>query len=349
VIRDLEEAGAKLTVRALDVCDGGAVSALIDEIASSGVPLRGLVHAAGVLDDGLVMRQEREEIERVLRPKLLGAWALHEATRELDLDFFVLFSSAVSLLGSPGQGNYTAANAFLDALAHARRACGQVAQSINWGPWSEVGLVADRRFLGLESLAPEQGLRALARVLRDGSPQLGVMTLDLRQWCQLHPSLAELPLFAQLVDAECGHEAAGGATPVRSELFGLPTPAARRARLMAHLQQQIGRVLGREPATIPSDQPLAEMGFDSLMIVELRNRMERSLGVALSAAMIWGHPTLGQLAPELARRMELDLDEPDAEPAAQAADAGAQYDDLSEEEIAALLSTEIQRVRGERA
>jgi len=347
-IRELEAAGAKVTVRSLDVCDGPGVSRLVDEIQASGVPLRGTVHAAGVLEDGLLLRQDREAIERVLRPKLLGAWALHEATRALDLDFFLLFSSAVTLLGSPGQGSYTAANAFLDALAHARRANGQAAQSIGWGPWAEIGLVADRRFLGLDSLTPEQGARALDRVLRDGSPHLGVMSLDLRQWYQLYPSLAELPLFAHLVEAPGAGVPDAAQTPVRSELVGLPTPAARRARLMTHLLQQVGRVLGRDPASLPSDRPLAELGFDSLMIVELRNRMERDLGVSLSAATIWGHPTLDQLAPELARRMDLDIEAPeDRLPApAENAEQGDAYAGLSEEEIAALLSSEIADARG---
>jgi hypothetical protein len=134
-------------------------------------PLRGIFHAAGVLDDGLMLNLDEERFQKVLEPKMLGAWNLHALTQTTPLDFFVLFSSAASLLGSPGQSNYAAANAFLDALAHHRQALNLPALSINWGPWAMVGLAATQAnrgdrlaMLGIESLSPAQGIEALVQV-----------------------------------------------------------------------------------------------------------------------------------------------------------------------------------------
>ncbi|NJM56519.1 MAG: SDR family NAD(P)-dependent oxidoreductase [Synechococcales cyanobacterium RU_4_20] len=168
----LAERGVNCDVRSLDVTDADAVAALCAELRQSPTPLAGLIHAAGSLADGLLLGQTWEQWQRVLAPKLLGSWNLHQATQADPLDFFVLFSSVASLLGSPGQGNYAAANAFLDAIAQTRRAQGQTALSLNWGPWAGAGMAEavrpNRRLRqGLPLLDPAHCLEQLSQLLSD--------------------------------------------------------------------------------------------------------------------------------------------------------------------------------------
>ena len=183
-LAELEAAGASVQVVAGDVTDAIQVARAV---ADTPYPLRGIVHAAGVLDDGLLINQAWSRFETVLAPKVRGGWILHELSRDHPLDFFVLFSSAASLLGSAGQTNHAAANAGLDALAHFRRGRGLPAQSINWGAWSDVGTLASRRLegilaeRGLGTISPEAGLQVLDQVLRIGAPQIGVIPV---RWSQ---------------------------------------------------------------------------------------------------------------------------------------------------------------------
>ena len=144
-ISALEEAGARVVVARADVAQEEHVAGALVKIHDSIPPLRGIIHAAGVLDDGLLLNQNQERLAAVMAPKVQGAWNLHKLTLSAPLDFFVLFSSLASVLGSPGQGSYAAANSFLDALAHQRRALGLPSLTINWGPWDAVGMVAQRR------------------------------------------------------------------------------------------------------------------------------------------------------------------------------------------------------------
>jgi NAD(P)-dependent dehydrogenase (short-subunit alcohol dehydrogenase family) len=184
VLQELEEAGARVVVAAADVAREDQIARVIDEVRREGPPLRGVVHAAGVLDDGILTQQTRERFERVMTPKVDGAWNLHGLTQDDELDFFMLFSSGASVLGSPGQANYVAANEFLDALAHYRRAAGLPATSINWGAWAEVGLAAreDRaRHLsnqGLVAFTPEQGARLLGWILEHNPVQVMAAAVD---------------------------------------------------------------------------------------------------------------------------------------------------------------------------
>ena len=170
-IARLESNGVHVRSESADIADASAVAAVLHQIDASGVPLVGIVHAAGVLEDGALMQQTWERFETVLTPKALGAWHLHRASVQRPLDFFVLFSSMSSVIGSPGQGNYAAANAFLDALAHARRAEGLPASSINWGPWSTAGMAAELgsrrrdqwRAQGVAAIPVDTGVVALLR------------------------------------------------------------------------------------------------------------------------------------------------------------------------------------------
>ena len=182
---------------------------MVEEIPAE-MPLHGVVHAAGVLDDGVLREQTAERFEKVMRPKVEGAWNLHELTQGKELEFFILFSSMSGVLGAAGQSNYAAANTFLDAVAAHRRGAGQAGQSLAWGAWSEAGMAAglskqqQGRLArqGIQELSPEQGLELMARAMRRSEAQLGAMALDLEAvrrgqggevapvWRALRPSAA---------------------------------------------------------------------------------------------------------------------------------------------------------------
>jgi aryl carrier-like protein len=269
-------------------------------------PLRGIIHAAGVLDDAILLQSDQERFKKVMAPKIKGAWHLHTLTRDKILDFFVLFSSAASLLGSPGQGNYSAANAFLDGLAYHRQAQGLPALSINWGPWAEVGLAAqpDRASQlaarGIMSIAPEQGVEALSRLLGQGPVQVLVMPINWIQYRQLYPPGRELPLLTHLIRKEADVLRKTSASVGKDNLFTrdvlLATePGERRQLLESYLREQVAKVLGLSPSRLDVRESLNSLGIDSLMAVELKNRIERSLEVAVSMVQFLRGPSVQQL------------------------------------------------------
>ena len=311
----MAQAGAQVVVAQADVAQESHVARVLFDIEQHMPPLRGIIHAAAVLDDGLLLHLTPERFQAVLAPKMDGAWNLHTLTVNTPLDFFVLFSSAASMLGSPGQGNYVAANAFLDALAHHRRTQGLPALSINWGPWAEVGLAAaqakrgERLALrGLGSLTPEQGVEALGKLLHQESVQVAVMPFNVRQWCQFYPQAAASLLLAQAVQEQSSASRAPRHSRMREELLALEPGPKRRTLLESHLQEQIAQVLRISTSRLDRQMPLNTMGLDSLMTLELRNLLEVSLGVTLSATFVWGYPTIAALAPHLAGKMGVELE-----------------------------------------
>ena len=191
-IRDLESLGACVHPASVDVADEAALSGFLDAFRTEGwPPIRGVVHAAGASQDGLLVQLDAAALTAVLRPKVTGGWLLHRLLRDDPLDFFVLFSSAGAILGQPGQGNYAAANAFLDALAHHRRAQGQPALSINWGAWAGKGfaasvggkrLAARLALLGISSIAPERALEVLRRLLLQSATQVVAVPVEWKQY-----------------------------------------------------------------------------------------------------------------------------------------------------------------------
>ena len=210
----LRSAGAHVVAARGDVARADHVASVIESIRMSMPPLRGVVHAAGVLDDGIVAHLDQRRLRDVMAPKVEGAWNLHALTRDVDLDFFVLFSSAASVLGSPGQAHYAAANSFLDALAWHRRAEGRSALSINWGPWAEVGLVNRPEQVrqltrhGIEPMSVADGVATLSQLLRADATQAAVLDIDWARWRSELPQGMEPALLANLVAAQ------GGSTPI---------------------------------------------------------------------------------------------------------------------------------------
>ena len=206
VIDTMRREGTEVVVARADVAREQEVASVLDELGRSMPPLKGIVHAAAVLDDGILLQLNEERFRTVMAPKASGAWNLHSLTRDMPLDFFVMFSSAASVLASPGQGTYVAANAFLDSLAHYRRALGLTALTINWGLWAQVGLAARpeiaRRLMlqGILPFSPTRGMQLMERLLQRDATQVMAISLD---WSKLLGSgLATVSLRAGRGDAE---------------------------------------------------------------------------------------------------------------------------------------------------
>jgi acyl carrier protein len=308
MLRVLEAEGARITVVQGDVSRAADVEKILRDIDASGLALRGIIHGAGVLDDGVLLQQSWERFATVFGPKVDGAWLLHERTRLLPLDFFVLLSSIASLLGSPGQANHAGANAFLDALAHHRAAQGLPALSINWGPWGEIGAAADRDVIarlearGISPIPPGAGLEALERLMVQAPPQVGVFAND---WPRYIGGLSggASSLLSVLARSSRGVErpqtpaSRPPATDLRDRLRGVPA-GHRRAIVLGEVREQIARGLGLDAATVGERQPFSELGLDSLLAVELRTRIAKHLGLerSLPATTLFDYPTLQALA-----------------------------------------------------
>jgi myxalamid-type polyketide synthase MxaE and MxaD len=299
----MRASGAEIVVAQADVAHEQQLAAVLANIKHTMPPLRGVIHSAVVLDDGILVQTNQERFRAVLPPKLDGAWNLHMLTRDLLLDFFVLFSSGASLIGSPGQGNYAAANAFLDVLAHHRRAQGLPALAINWGRWAEVGQAtlgnrSERlEARGFTSMTPAQGLHALGRLLHGAAPQVGVMSFHLPQWRTFFPKLRESSLFARLEHEQYSEGTSDRAATQRSlrEQVCAEEGGASQRTLETYLAEQVANVLGLPAAKLDVQQPLNRFGLDSLMAVELKNRIGTDLEVVVPVAAFLQGVCIAQL------------------------------------------------------
>jgi acyl carrier protein len=308
-ITELRDAGVTVTVFQGDVADAARVDAVLADIRATMGPLRGVIHAAGVLDDGTLRNLDWSRFESVARPKVAGAWNLHRATLGDPLDFFVLYSSAASLLGSSGQANYVAANAFLDALAHHRRASGLPALSIDWGGWDEAGMAArlgdgQRSRLvqtGIALIDPVMGDEVLGALLTSPSAQVGVVPVDWRAVARRSQSAMHRP-FYELLRADAFAGAPDGPAPggLVAELAALDADEGYD-HVRGHVQAAIVTVLGLEDTTaLEAGLGLAELGMDSLMAVDLCNRLQWSTGVPLQSTLAFEWPTLEAMSRHLA-------------------------------------------------
>ncbi|MDA0646831.1 type I polyketide synthase [Nonomuraea ferruginea] len=305
LVAKLEGAGARVRVVACDVSDRAQ---LADVVASAG-PLAGVVHAAGVLDDGLVEGLTPERISGVLGPKADAAWFLHELTR--DLGFFVLFSSLAGVLGNAGQGSYAAANAFLDGLAAARRAAGLPAVSVAWGLWDvESGMTGamgatDRARLaraGIAPLAVEEGLALFDAALADAESAVVAARWD-PAGLRARAENGELPGMLRglvRVPRRAAGAGAGNAGPLAARLPALGRDEALRL-LTDTVRDHVAAVLAHgDPAQVDVDQAFNQLGFDSLTAVELRNRLNTDTGLRLPATLVFDQPTVRSLSAYLA-------------------------------------------------
>ncbi|MFA6110723.1 MAG: thioester reductase domain-containing protein [Candidatus Latescibacterota bacterium] len=293
----------------------GDVAALLDlkaVVPSGAPPLRGVVHAAGALADGVFVQQEWDRFAEALRPKVDGAWRLHVLTADQPLDFFVLFSSAAAVLGSAGQSGYGAANAFLDALAAHRRLHGRPALSVNWGPWAGPGMVTrleaqtDRTpFPGMGRLEPERALALLGELLDQGAgPQVVALPVRWPAFLQAHPEARGLPLLEAVLPAPeaLGPATATSAGPRRTDLIA-GTAEGQQAGLEAYLLEVLARVLNCAVTDLDAATPIERFGLDSLMQVELANHLRQDLGLGLPTSLALESTTVRDLAAILAESL----------------------------------------------
>lgn len=357
VVKGLEDTGAEVRVIAADVSEPEQVERVLSEIASAMPTLKGVVHAAGVLDDALLRQQDFERFARVLAPKLQGAWNLHSQTAGSGLDFFVLFSSISSVLGIAGQAAYAAGNSFLDALAHHRRARGLHGLSINWGPWAEVGMAASRSEdfarQGVASIQPEDGLRVLELLLTEDATQAGVLPVSWPEFVAAFSPPPERELFlSDFLDARVGSPTA---TPALVKQLTEALPSERLAMLTARLQAEACRVLGLPPSTqLDITQGFFDLGMDSLMIAELMRNLQAAIERQFPLSMMFEHSNVEALARYLSEQvlgLGLNVETPHSADRANEAsnelpddafdEALEQLEQLSDEEALALLSEKL--------
>jgi acyl transferase domain-containing protein/surfactin synthase thioesterase subunit/acyl carrier protein len=296
--------GASIEVVACDISRHDDVRRLMRTIGKKFPPLKGVVQSVGVLDDGILAQLDWDRFSRVFEPKVYGSWLLHEFTKSLELDFFILQSSVLSLLGSAGQANYSASNTFVDSLAAHRRAAGLPAMAINWSAWSGGGLAtasgargeAMWSSLGVKFVSPDLAMKSFDRLMHRDVDQIAVAIAD---WSTYAGKVGNPPFLAELLN---GRKVAGASKPARA--IGEPAAAVvqvnggTRGELLSRLQQRIMAELGFVDPIDP-DRPLNEVGLDSLRSVTLANNLEDEFGILISISQLISGPTINQLVDHL--------------------------------------------------
>ena len=300
-IQYLEQLGARVLVQKCDVSNPHDVATMLGSIEREMPPLRGVIHAAGIIEDGVLLQQNWEQFLRVMAPKMEGAWNLHQFTKDIALDFFVCFSSVASLYGTLGQSTYAAANAFMDALAHYRQSLGLPGLSINWGPWSETGMAATmdegskRRFRdrGLDSIVPSSGLQVLDYLIGQECAQVGVQPTNWTKLLQQLSKSSQPPFFENFVIKD--------ELPAQKSLefikeLEIVTLSKRRELILSQVCFQVTSVLGLNPTdSINFQQGFFDMGMDSLSSMDLRNNLQTTLGRSFPPTLALNYPTVDSL------------------------------------------------------
>ena len=309
-ITSIEQTGAKVLVAQADVSDETDMVRVLEDVKASMPPLQGIIHAAGVVGYQAIKDIDLNTFESVLRPKVLGAWILHQLTKEMKLDFFVGFSSIASVWGSKGNAHYAAANHFLDALAYYRQGLGLPALSVNWGPWAEAGMASSEEAqqwltrMGVKALQPDESLTALGLLLGGDSPQTTVANIDWTRFKGIYEAKGKRPLLEKI---ETQHKEAAKQQKQQSEILQKLEAAPESDRvsdLIAYLQAEVAAILGLGVSKLPDpSRGFFEMGMDSLMAVELKERLEASLGASLPATLAFESPTIKDLAEYLGKEV----------------------------------------------
>jgi len=341
----MESTGVRVQVAAADVSDREALRVVLERAAESMPPIRGIIHAAGLLEDRLVAAQEWSRFAAVFAPKVEGAWNLHELTKDTPLDFFVLFSSIASVLGSPAQSNYAAANCFLDSLAHYRKAQGLPAISVNWGPWAGGGMASREgrqgqwgdEGIGIRAFAPEEALRALGDVLRRDVTQTAVMSVNWARFSRLVYGSEAPPFFSQIGDVQddARKQEMNADRGKLVEELRAAHPAERRDLLIARIRERIVTVLGLESGDEPAaHRGFFDMGMDSLMALELKNALQSDLALSIAPTLVFEHPTVEDLSDYLLKEMlHLETVQPQPVVRAAAAASSSSLGELSDHEL----------------
>lgn len=365
-VQEIESLGATVEIAAVDCGDETAMRSYLAGAAAPAI--RGVVHAAGVADAQPVFDLDERTLDQVMRPKMRGGWLLHELLKDSPLDFFVLFSSASSVLNSPMLGAYAAGNAFLDCLAHYRRGMGLPAVAVNWGVWSDIGMAAryqeesgrDLTPPGMTAIPPQEGMQILGQLLNAATPQVAVVPMD---WSTLggtasamlseltgrstaispreapiaEPTAAASP--ARTAPSRDVESTAPRSKPATASSAGAPPqPAdgdARKEEVESYLLEQTAKVLEVSQSELDMRQPLNRSGIDSLTAVELRNRIETDLGVRVNVVQFLDGASLADLTMSILGELS---DSESASDSERLAGARQQLDQMSDETVQALLA-----------
>jgi myxalamid-type polyketide synthase MxaE and MxaD len=359
-VRAIEALGATVTAIALDVADETQMAALFAQFGRALPPLRGILHAAAALGASSLAEMSVDDMLDMFKAKVAGSWALHRLTRPMNLDYFVLFSSTTALWGVNGLAHYAAANCFLDSLAHYRHAAGRPALSINWGLWEETRIFSGEEQarlaqFGLEPMPVDRAMTALARLLEGDAAQKVVAAVD---WAALKPAyeakrprpfLSQVDSFASAATER--PRATAGLT--LAQQLGAWPPDKRNEFLLGYVGRQVAYVMGHDDSQpLEVERGLFEMGMDSLMAVELKNRLETAVGRRLPAGLTFNYPNIKALAAFLAK--ELVVETKAVKPAAAApaslpvheAVMTADLESVSEQELLALFDDELAAIEG---
>ena len=298
-LKALEDAGVKVEVIAADIANPEDVTRILSSMPN----LRGIVHAAGVLDDGMLTQQSSDRFRKVAGPKINGSWHLHVQTKDQPMDFFILFSSVAGILGSPGQSNYAAANAFMDGLAHHRKQQGLVATTINWGPWADVGMAASDVVLqrlmkdGWQPMNASQGCDFIGHLLtsRDLS-QAAVLPIDWKQFAESIPGASDWSILSNLVSKERSNTLVGNVAEMAAHRVKVALPNQRTDLISSYLLERIAQTLRVPAADLDEFAQLGDLGVDSLTSVEIQLWVRGDLEVELSVEQLFTAPSIRDLA-----------------------------------------------------
>lgn len=347
LIQELEQIGAKIAVIKADVAHQNDMVRALDQTRAM-APLGGVIHAAGVLDDGILLQQSPQRFAQVMLPKTKGSWHLHTLTQDDRLDFFILFSSVASMFGSSGQSNYAAANAFLDALAHYRQGLGLAALSINWGPWADIGMAAklglkaETNSEGMQLIDPQQGGEIFANLLQtQATAQLAIMPVNL---AILQEHLGNSPICSALLPTLTTSTATVNKTPKTSFSEHLDKLSSEEASeiLFEKIKEITTTLLHLAPTyELAPKQRLFELGMDSLMAIELRSRLQTLLQHTLPATIVFDYPSVEGLTDYIKDEIlcfEEPIDNEEQTPSLIETDG---LETLSDDELEALLMQKI--------
>ncbi|MDA0565342.1 SDR family NAD(P)-dependent oxidoreductase [Streptomonospora sp. S1-112] len=296
VIGKLRAGGTDVRVVRGDIAEPGVAEELVAEAEADGARLRGVAHAAAVIADGTVALLDDATLERTWHAKTQGARRLHDATAGRALDWFVCFSSAAALVGSPGQAGYASANAWLDAFTVWRRAQGLPATSVAWGAWGEEGAGAHLAEHGMTMIDPDDGIAALDKLLRHDRACTGYLPVDIELWSAAMPHAMESPYFADLARQRRVPEGEGRDAALIAMVLAAVAEGRGAAVIAEYLSDQLGEIIGDSARELGPDVRLTDLGIDSLRALELRTRIEQRAGVRIPTKLLWTGGTLGGLA-----------------------------------------------------
>ncbi|NES77484.1 MULTISPECIES: type I polyketide synthase [unclassified Okeania] len=350
-IAKMETMGAKIILARGDISLENDVQKIISDIAQSLPPLRGIMHLAGVLDDGVLQKQNWQRFAKVMAPKVKGGWNIHRYTEDLPLDFFVCFSSIASVLGSPGQGNYVAANSYLDALTHYRQSKGLPSLTVNWGPWSEGGMAAlvddknEQRWkaLGIKAISKLEGIDIWEQIQKSLQfpPQVSILPIDWPKFFQQFMGGMEPPLLSRIAQ-ENQSSIQPQQEQIAQKLKDVPAKK-QKAILITAIQEEVAATLATNKVPQPQTG-FFEMGMDSLMALEFRNRLQNITGHSFPSTLTFEYPNIEAITDYLLQEvlcLESYIDSSQDTTIDQKNNWEEEAKQLSEAELSALIDQEL--------